>query len=43
MNRKCPFGAPKAVSVADSASPHWANDIAVGSIGASVAEEHVNP
>ena len=39
MNRKCHFGVPKAVSVADSACPHWANDIAVGSIGGSVAEE----
>ena len=39
MNRKCHFGVPKAVSVADSPCPHWANDIAVGSIGASVAEE----
>jgi hypothetical protein len=41
MNRKCHFGIPKAMSVADSACPHWANDIAVGSIGASVAGQHV--
>jgi hypothetical protein len=39
MNGKCHFGVPKAVSVADSACPHWANDIPVGSIDASVAVE----
>jgi len=41
MNRKCRLGVPKALSVADSVCPHSANDIAVGSISASVAEEHV--
>ena len=43
MNRKCHLGVPKAVSVADIAWPHSANDIGVGSISASVAEEHVKP
>jgi len=43
MNRKCHLRVPKAVSVADSACPHSANDIVVGSISASVAEEHVKP